>query len=134
MEIAELILMLQNEVQRSYDLVEESLRNNSSNPIYINIEKMEIELPVTMRENEKKVDVSKLKKQAVAEQKFHLPFDLQTIVQSNKIDFIKTLKQKELKGKTIQIELLSESDQKGSPISSEKIGRIRLTLKPILNA
>jgi|GEM_PF-2650615 len=134
MEIAELILMLQNEVQRSYDLVEESLRNNSSNPIYINIEKMEIELPVTMRENEKKVDISKLKKQAVAEQKFHLPFDLQTIVQSNKIDFIKTLKQKELKGKTIQIELLSESDQKGSPISSEKIGRIRLTLKPILNA
>jgi len=134
MEIAELILMLQNEVQRSYDLVEESLRNNSSNPIYINIEKMEIELPVTMRENEKKVDISKLKKQAVAEQKFHLPFDLQTIVQSNKIDFIKTLKQKELKGKTIQIELLTESDQKGSPISSEKIGRIRLTLKPILNA
>jgi hypothetical protein len=134
MEIAELILLLQNEVQRSYDLVEESLRNNSANPIYINIEKMEIELPVIMRENEKKVDVSKLKKQAVAEQKFHLPFDLQTLAKSNKIDFIKSLKQKELTGKSIQIEVLSENDQKGNPISAEKIGRIRLTLKPILNS
>jgi hypothetical protein len=133
MEIAELILLLQHEVQRSYDLVEESLRNNSSNPIYVNIEKMEIELPVVMSESEKKVDVSQLKKQTSAEQKFHMPFDLQTMTRRNKTDFIKDVKKKELTGKTIQIQILSENDQKGNPIGAEKIGRIRLTLKPLLN-
>lgn len=134
MEIAELILLLQHEVQRSYDLVEESIRNDSSNPIYVTIEKMEIELPVIMSETEKKVDLAQLKKQTVAEQKFHLPFDLQTVMDRQKTDFIKNLTKKELKGKTIQIQVLSDQDQKANTIGSESIGRIRLTLKPILHS
>ncbi len=134
MEIAELILLLQNEVQRSYDLVEESIRMNSSNPIYINIEKMEIDLPIILSKKEKKINVTELKKKSKAEQKFNLPFSMQTLHQNNKIEFIKALTGKQLVGSSIHIELVGDNVEKGNSVKAEHIGRIKLVLKPIMNS
>jgi hypothetical protein len=134
MEIAELILLLQNEVQRSYELIEDTIKDGSSTPIYISIDKMEIELPIVVTEKEKELSVEDLKKESIALQKFQLPFSLMAISKADKSEYIKQLKEKQVKGKSIQVEVLNESNEKTQSLTPEKIGRLRLYLKPVLKS
>ncbi len=132
MEIAELILLLRNEVQRSYDLIEDSVADNGNTGVYINVERMEIEIPIQMTAIEKKVDVVALKKKSFNIQKFELPFNLSAIEKKGKSAFLENLNKPELIGNSIQIEVINQFDKKDPNLTTQNIGRIRLVLQPVV--
>lgn len=132
MEIAELILMLRNEVQRSYDLIEDSISDSGQAGVYINVEKMEIDIPVLLKKGEKKINVKALKSKSFTIQKFEIPFELEAIEKKSKSEYLKRLSQNEVVGNTIQIELLNQFDKKDSSLTADNIGRIRLVLHPVI--
>lgn len=132
MEIAELILMLRNEVQRSYDLIEDSVAENGNSGVYINVERMEIEIPIQMTASQKKVNVAALKKKSFNIQKFELPFLLAALEKKGKSDFLEKLNKPEVVGNSIQIEVVNQFDKKDSNLTSQNIGRIRIVLQPVV--
>lgn len=131
MEIAELILLLRNEVQRSYDLIDDSVSENSQSGVYISVERMEIDIPVVLSSSKKKVSVSALKKKSLIIQKFEMPFRLAAIEKKGKLDYLAKLNQAQMTGDSIHIEVINQS-KKTSDVGIENIGRIKLVLKPIV--
>lgn len=133
MEIAELILLLQHEVQRSYDLVEDSIRKDNPNPVYINVERLEIDLPVMVTEGQRTERVADLKKAETSMKKFQLPFSAAQKGRAVPVDeLLKSIRAKELKGPTLRVRVVGE-DEDLSGGKENRIGRLRLVLKPLPN-
>lgn len=129
-----MILLLHHEVQRSYDFVETTARETPSNTsnIYMAIDKLEVELPVVLHSAEKKVSKSNLKKEKGSIRKFNAPFELRNYAGAGLEELLKATS-KDLKGKSIQLQIVGPEEAKSPDLSPEKIGRVRITLKPIVN-
>lgn len=132
MEIAELILLLRNEVQRSYDLIEDSVSDNNHSGVYINVEKMEIDIPIQMSASQKQIDVEELKKKSFTIQKFELPFHIEAMDKLAKSTYLKSLKSAKMSSNSIQIEVVNQTDKKDSQLQASMIGRLRLILQPVV--
>jgi len=128
MKIHELVAALQYEVQKSFEFAENSakLSQAKSGPLlHISVERMEVELPVKLSEIRDEINLSSLKDLPASIQKFRLPFTVETAIGKD------LGKRKTIKGTAIDVVIVSPDDSKSEDVASEKIGRIKVVLKPV---
>jgi hypothetical protein len=132
MDFSELILLLHNEVQKCYDYVDASSKANDENQggIHIAMDKIELELPISLTEVEIKHTKEDFKKFPVKLQAFKRPFDAQFY--GERIEKFDLTKIKKLEGKKIGAKIISQSDNSTDAVIPELITRMRITLRPII--
>ncbi len=129
MDLSELLVMLQYEIQKSYDFVEEISRaekDEKTSVLHIVLERVELELPITLGETYTLFEPEKVKELPLPAQKLALPYKAQTAAKKGKVP------EKKFGGKIISAKLIGATDKIDRRATPERIGRIKIVLKPIL--
>lgn len=121
MQISELIATLHHEVAKSYTYIAEIKGGSDAEAsvLHINIERMEIELPVTLSQQDIEFNPQNFKGSPRAFKKLFVPFLPQT----------NSLPQKLVKGKTIDAEVIGHVEKIDDRVSPDSIGRIKIMFK-----
>lgn len=132
MDLSELLLLLHSEVQKCYDYVDDSSRNDDGigGGLHISMEKIEIELPISLAQEEIQHTQSEFKKMPVKLQKFKRPFDEKFY--GDRLKGFDVDKFKTIKGKTLGATVLNTNDKLNENFTPEFTGKLRITLKPIV--
>lgn len=131
MELSEFLAMLQYEVQKSYDFTERIARGDASptsSILQIALERVEIDLPVSVTEIDKAFNRSAKEMQPLPSfvKRFKLPYS------SEKLATIqKGIPKGEVKGKALNIELVGPIEKIDETRKEENITRIKIVLKPV---
>jgi hypothetical protein len=128
MEIKDFLVMLQYEVQKSFDFVDatKGIKDSEASVLHIALEKVEVELPVTFSSKEIVYKPAESTHFSPAVKRLKLPYHEKTVI--DKL----YLPRKELKGSSINVEIIGPNESIDEKYSSELIGRIKVTMKPIL--
>lgn len=129
MNLSELLVLLQYEIQKSYDFVEEITRVEEDKKIsvlHLALERIEMELPITLREAYTLFEPEKVKELPLPAKKLQLPFKPRTASDRGKVP------EKRFAGKIISAKLIGVADKIDRRAAPERIGRIRLVVRPIL--
>ena len=141
MDLSELILLMHHEVQKTYDLVDIAAKESGSS-LHISLERIEIELPASLSEEEVSVAEKDIQHLPISLQQFKKPFtvnafgkflQVKTEVSTKTKSKTKTkAKSATIKGKTIGIKVLGPNDKLNEDLSAEFVGRLRIVLKPVI--
>lgn len=129
MDFSELLNLLHYEVQKSYDFVHAITRaegDKNTSVLHIALERVEIDLPVTLEERDAVFEPKKLKGLPKAVKKLNVPYSEKTA--ADKIH----LPRKEVKGKAVSMKIIGPIEKIDERVSKENIGRIKVVLKPII--
>jgi hypothetical protein len=131
MDLSELIVMLHHEVQKSYDFIDAAAKINTPGVpvIHISLEKMEVEVPVAVSERRSTFKYENFKGEPLHIQNFRLPYSAEVF---KKIPIQRPENMEVIKGKSVSVEILGPEDQKAENLVKEFVGRMRITLKPII--
>jgi hypothetical protein len=125
MQLSELIATLQNEVAKSYSFISETRGNTQKNVsvLRINIEQVEVELPVIMRQVEVDFDPKNVKNLPVAFKKLAVPF----------LPLKNTVPKKPVTGKSINADIIGYLEKTDDRVAPESVGRIKINFKLVLS-
>jgi len=131
MDLSELIVMLHHEVQKSYDFIDAAAKSQTPGlpVIYISLEKMEVEVPVAMSERKSTFKYKDFKGEPLHIQNFKLPYNAEIF---RELPIKSPEEISVIKGKAVSIQILGPEDQKTENLEKEFVGRMRITLKPII--
>jgi hypothetical protein len=125
MQISEMIAVLQNEVAKSYAFISETKGDISDGTsiLHINVERVEIELPVMLNQQEVEYNPKNVKGLPTAYKKLAIPF----------IAREKTIPTKTVTGKTINAEIVGHIEKIDDRVSPESVGRIKIVFKLVVS-
>ena len=125
MQISELIATLHHEVAKSYTFIAETKggTGTETSVLHINIERLEIELPVTLSEQEVEFNPANVKGQPIVFQKLSVPFT------PRKGDLPSEI----VTGKTIMAEIVGDMEKLDDRVSPESVGRIKIVFKLVIS-
>ena len=129
MNLSELLVMLQYEIQKSYDFVEEITRaqeDEERSVLHVALEKVEIELPITLKETSTTFDPRKVERLPISVKRLAVPYKPEMITKKGAIP------ENRYTGKTASVKLVEPTEKVDKTVTPEKIGRIKVSLKPIL--
>lgn len=130
MDFSELLILLHYEVQKCYNFVEAITRvegNKDISVLHIALERVEIDLPVTLEERESVYDPKVLKGLPEAVKMLNVPYSAKLIAERIRIP------QEEVKGKAISVKIVGPIEKIDERVVKENIGRIKVILKPIIS-
>jgi glycine/D-amino acid oxidase-like deaminating enzyme len=119
MEIHELLLLLQHEVQKSFDFVDEAVP-------HIALERVEVELPVILGGQDVVFDPKTVRGLPRSIRKLGVPFTPRTALER---DYVPRTR---VTGKTVTAEIIGPAEGADDRVVRENIGRIRVVLRPII--
>lgn len=125
MQVSELIATLQNEVSKCYTFINEtkSQVKTGDSVLHIALEKVELELPITLAEKEVMFDPKAVKGTPNALKRLGVPFSSYSVGHKNNIP------QKQIKGKGIDVEIVGPVQNIDEKVSKESLGRIKVVFK-----
>ena len=125
MQIGELIATLQHEVQKSYSFINETRSDvkNDASVLHIALERVEVELPITLAEEDVVFDPKTVKGVPNVIKKLSVPFSAQSVGHKG------YLPKKQLRGKSISAELVGHVQKLDEKVSKESLGRIKVVFK-----
>jgi len=128
MQIHDLLIMLQHEVQKSLDFIDETRGVNDPNTpvIHISLESVELELPIVLSEADLSWDPKEMKGAPGAVKRLKIPYTPATAVERGHIP------RKTVTGKGINAEVIGPLEKLDEKAQKEYLGRIKVVLKPIL--
>ncbi len=128
MEMREFLAMLQFEVQKSFDFVEETkgVKDRDISTIHIALEKVEVDLPVTFSPKEISYKPKELKGIDPIVKRLRLPFHERTVTDKFYIP------RNELKGHSIEVNIIGPNEKLDEKYATELVGRIKVVMKPVL--
>jgi hypothetical protein len=129
MDLSELLTLLQHEIQKSYDFVEEITRSEEDEDravLHIALEKVEIELPIILKEEYQTFDPEKIRDLPLPARRLIVPYKPQW---TKKRAYVP---EEKYRGKIISAKLVNATEKIDREMDKEKIGRIKVVLKPIL--
>jgi hypothetical protein len=128
MNLSELLVLLQYEIQKSYDFVEDITRaeGKDTSVLHIAIEMVEIELPITVAETQVTFDPKKVEKLPLPVKKLSIPYKMLEVVKRGEVP------QAKFKGQSVAVGVVGPTEKKDKEITKEQIGRIKVVLRPIL--
>lgn len=130
MELSELVVLLHYEVQKSYDFVKAISRveaDPDASTLHITLEHVEIELPATLKEARFVFDPKKQKDLPASVQLLRLPYTAEVAARRP------SLPTQAFTGKTVSVEIIGPNEKIDNRTTSEKIGKIKIILKPIIS-
>jgi hypothetical protein len=125
MQISELIATLHHEVAKSYTFIAETKGDvgAEASVLHINIERLEIELPITLSQQEVEFKPTDVKGQPIAFQKLSMPFTPHK----------DRVPKKPVTGKTIMAEIVGPAEKVDDRVSPESVGRIKIMFKLVIS-
>ena len=129
MNLSELLVLLQYEIQKSYNFIEEITRVEEDKKIsvlHLALERVEIELPITLRETFTLFEPEKMNELPSPAKRLNLPFKSKTAAKRGEMP------EKKFVGKIISAKLIGTTDKIDRRATPERIGRIKLVMRPIL--
>jgi len=128
MKVHDLLIILQHEVQKSLDFIDETkgLKDPSIPAVHISLETVEIELPLTFTEVDAKWDPKEMKGNPAAVKRLEIPYIPELVAERGQIP------RRELNGKAIETRIIGPVDKLDERTQKEMVGRIKVVLKPIL--
>ena len=129
MKFNDLLMLLQYETQKSYDLVDSIAQSgDQKNDLNIRIamESVEIEIPVIFYEGDAKYDPADNKDQPDNLKHFSVPYTVKTTVNR------RVLPREPVSGKVLETRIIGPPEKTDDNYSAETIGRIRIVLKPVI--
>jgi len=128
MQIGELIATLQHEVQKSYTFINETRSDvkTEASVLHIALERVEVELPITLAEEEVVFDPKAVKGIPNAIKKLGVPFSPQSVGHKG------YLPKKQIKGKSISAEIVGHVQKIDEKVSKETLGRIKVIFKLVV--
>ena len=129
MQLSELLVLLQYEVQKSYDFVHAITRaevNKDTSVLHISLERVEIDLPVSLEEREASYNPKQFKSLPEAVKRLNVPYSPESAARKIPIPH------KEVKGKSIHMNIVGPTEKIDETVTKEKIGRIKVVLKPVI--
>lgn len=126
MQVSELIATLHHEVTKSYTFIAETkagVGSTASSKLHLNIESLEIELPVALSQQEIEFNPKDVKGQPNAFKKLFMPF-------THHRDQIP---QKPIIGKAIMAEVVGPVEKLDDRVSAESLGRIKVVFKVVVS-
>jgi len=126
MQVSELIATLHNEVAKSYTFISEikGSVNTGTSVLHISIERVEIDLPVMLSQQEVKFNPKDVKGLPMAFKKLAVPF-----ISSQ----VKTIPKKAVTGKTVNAEIVGHVEKIDDSVSPESIGRMKIVFKLVVS-
>ncbi|MFZ5354053.1 MAG: hypothetical protein ACOZCL_15215 [Bacillota bacterium] len=128
MNMHELILMLQYEVQKSLDFIDSTSgkKTDDTSILHISLERVEMELPISISEKEVIFDPKALKGMPQVYKRLQLPYT------SAAAEGKTYIPKKVVKGRGIETKILGPIDKLDDKLEKEFIGRIKVVMKPII--
>ena len=129
MDFSELLILLHYEVQKSYDFVHAITRadgDKNTSVLHIALERVEIDLPVSLEERDAVFDPKKFKGLPKAVKMLNVPYSAKLTAEKIQIP------RKEVRGKAISMKIVGPIEKIDESVVKENLGRIKVVLKPIL--
>jgi len=129
MELSRLVGLIQYEIQKSYDFIEQIAKGGTgteASVLHVSLERVELDLPVSLSEEELTFNRLELNMPLFGKS-FLMPYAPDKLAQ-----LPKGIPRKEFIGSILDVELLNLKDKLDEAIPTEQIGRIKIVLKPIL--
>lgn len=125
MQISELIATLHHEVAKSYTFITETKGSGGAEAsvLHINIERLEIDLPVTLTQQEVEFNPKNVKGYSNPFKKLVIPFTPQK----------GNLPKKPIIGNAIMAEIVGPAKKADDRVSPESVGRIKITFKLVIS-
>ena len=125
MQISELIATLHHEVTKSFTYIAETKGGDGADAsvLHLTIERVEVELPITLSQQDVEYKPADLKGQPIAYKKLMVPF---TSLKGR-------LPSKAVTGKAIMAEVVGHTEKIDDRVSPESVGRIKVTFKVVIS-
>lgn len=125
MQISELIATLHHEVAKSYTFIAETKggAGTETSVLHISIERVEIEVPIMLSQQEVEFKPADVKGQPSAFQKLSVPFTPQKNL----------LPKKPVMGKTVIAEIVGHVEKMDDRVSPETVGRMKIVFKTVIS-
>jgi hypothetical protein len=133
MELAELLGLIQFEVQKSYDFAADLARqelSSTSSVLQMAMERVEIDLPVLLSEKKRRFNRSDAEMQPLPSfaKRYVMPFVPGKLSVTGKANVPKG----ELEGDVVDVELIGPQENEDDSLKAERIARLKITLKPVM--
>jgi|GEM_PF-7021617 len=129
MDFSEFLILLHYEVQKCYDFVEAITRvegNKDISVLHIALEKVEIDLPVSLEGRDVAFDPKKLEGLPESVKMLSVPYTAKSVAEKVR------LHQEPFTGKAISVKIVGPVEKIDERVVKENIGRIKVVLKPII--
>jgi hypothetical protein len=129
-QISELLLMLQHEVQKTFDFVDEARAEFAGRPdasvLHIALERVEIELPITLAGRDGVFDPKPFRGLPKSIRRLQVPYTPRAALERGYVP------RKPMAGKFVEAEIIGLAEGADDRVDKERIGRIKVVLRPII--
>jgi hypothetical protein len=133
MELAELLGVLQYEVQKSYDFAADLARKDlaeSSSVLQVAMERVEIDLPILLREKKRRFNRADREIQPLPN--FAKWYKLPYLPEKISVYGRGKVPKGELEGTTVEVELVGPEEGADDKFKAEKLSRLKVIMKPVM--
>jgi hypothetical protein len=146
MQLLELILLIQNELQKTYDFTSEMARSNlpdTTGLLHLNIQEVEIEVPILVEEQDVRIPQATLEQVLPNFRFMKVPHNLDKQIVNKPVDVSavesppvkerpKPLPVEDLAGKKLDVILVNQKTALAKNITPEMIARIKIVFNPLI--